>query len=129
MYGVCTSCSGAETLKILLQNELTKQWVVTDTANLMTVTQQSDKFIENLVSKISELTHYHDTTKQQDTHFKESKENLQLDQCIIFAHFSENYSFILQDAAQVFIVQRINQIFILKLFILKFNTCKLCPSV
>jgi hypothetical protein len=50
------------TLKVLLDNELDdmtikyKQWVVTDRATFMTVTQQSDKFIENLVSKMPELT-------------------------------------------------------------------------
>jgi hypothetical protein len=44
MYGVCTSCVGAETLKVLIQNFLDdmsmeyKQWVVTDRATLMTVT-------------------------------------------------------------------------------------------
>jgi hypothetical protein len=38
MFGVCASCPGAETLKVLLQNELDditveyKQWVVTDRA-------------------------------------------------------------------------------------------------
>jgi hypothetical protein len=44
MYGLCTSCPGAETLKVLFQNELDditvayKQWVVTDRATLMTAT-------------------------------------------------------------------------------------------
>jgi hypothetical protein len=44
MCGICTSCPGAETLKVLLQNELDdmtvgyKQWVVKNRATLMTVT-------------------------------------------------------------------------------------------
>jgi hypothetical protein len=96
MYGVCTSCLGAETLKVLLQNELDdktieyKEWVVTDRATLMTVTQKSDEFIENFVSKMPELTHHHYTAKQQARYLKETKENLQSDQCIILADFSEN---------------------------------------
>jgi hypothetical protein len=64
-YGVRTSSPGAETLEALLHNELDdmaieyKQWVMTDTATLMTVTQQSDKLIQNLVPKIPELTHHY----------------------------------------------------------------------
>jgi hypothetical protein len=68
----------------------------------MIVTQQADKFIENLVSKIPELTHHNYTAKQQARYLKESKENLQSDQCIILADFPENYLFILQNAIKVF---------------------------
>jgi hypothetical protein len=70
---VCTSCPGAETLEVLLRNELDdmtveyKQWVVTDGATLMTVTQQSDELIENLVSKMPEMTLHHYTAR----HLKE----------------------------------------------------------
>jgi hypothetical protein len=45
MYGVCTSFSGVETLKVLLWNELDgmiieyKQWIVTERATLVTVRQ------------------------------------------------------------------------------------------
>jgi hypothetical protein len=57
-----------------------KQWVVTDRTTLMTVIQQSDEeCIENLVSKILELTHHHYTAKQQASYLKGSKENLQSD--------------------------------------------------
>jgi hypothetical protein len=75
---------------------------MTDRATLMTVTQQSDKFIENLVSKMLELTRHHYTAKQQARYLKESKENLQSDQCIILADFSEISSFIFQDAIMGF---------------------------
>jgi hypothetical protein len=61
------------------------QWVVTDRASLTTVTQQSDKLIENLVSAMPELTRHHYTAR----YLKESKENLPSDQCIILADFSE----------------------------------------
>jgi hypothetical protein len=103
MYGVCTSCPGAETLKVLLHNELDdmkmeyKQCIMTHRATLMTVTQQ------NLVSKIPELNHHH-TAKQQARYLKESEENVHSDQCIILADFSENYSFILQDAIKGFLL-------------------------
>jgi hypothetical protein len=71
MYGVCTSCPGAETLKVLIQNELDgmtieyKQWVVTDRATLMTLRQQSEEIIENLVSKKPDLNHHHYTANNR----------------------------------------------------------------
>jgi hypothetical protein len=108
MYGVCTSCPGAETVEALLQNELDvmiiqyKQWAVTDIASFMTVTQQSDEFIENLASKMPEMTCHHYTASQQARYLRESKENLLPDQCIVLADFSENYSFIFQDAIKGF---------------------------
>jgi hypothetical protein len=48
----------------------------------MTITQQSDEFIDSLVSETPELTHHHYTAKQQATYLKQLKENLQSDQCI-----------------------------------------------
>jgi nitrate/TMAO reductase-like tetraheme cytochrome c subunit len=61
---------------------------------LTTLIQQSNKLLENLVSKIPELTCHHYTAKQQARYLKESEENLQSDQCVILADFSGNYSFI-----------------------------------
>jgi hypothetical protein len=135
MDGVYISCPGAQTLILLLQKELGdmtveyKQWVVTDRATLMTVIQQSDRFIESLVSKVSELTHHHCTAKQQARYLKESTESLQSDQCIILADVSENCSFILQDAIQGFHWANNQAPLHLSLFAPNINTCKLCPSV
>jgi hypothetical protein len=71
VYVVSASCPGAETLAVLFHNELNniiigyKQYVMTDRATLMTVTQQSDDLIENLVSKMPELTHHHYAAKNR----------------------------------------------------------------
>jgi hypothetical protein len=117
MYGACTSCPGAETQEALLHNDpddttiKCKHWVMTDRATLMTVTQQSDKLIENLVSKMPDLTRHHYTAKQQARYLKESYKNLQSHQCIILADFSENYSFILQDSTGGFHWANIQAIF------------------
>jgi hypothetical protein len=48
-----------------------------------------------------ELNCHHYTAKQA-RYLKQSKENLQSEQCIILADLSENYSFILQDVVQGF---------------------------
>jgi hypothetical protein len=67
---------------------------------IMTVKQQSDELIKNLLSEITELTRHHYIAEQQARYLKESKENLQSDQCIDLADFSDNCSFILQGAIQ-----------------------------
>jgi hypothetical protein len=78
MYGVCTLCPGAESLEVLLQNELDditieyKEWVATDRATLMTETQ-SDELIENLMSKMPELTCHQYSAKQKARYLIESK--------------------------------------------------------
>jgi hypothetical protein len=97
----------------------------------MAVTQQSDEFIETLVPKMPELTCHHYIAKQQARCLKESKENLQSDQqCIILADFSENHSFILQDAVKGFsFSKQSSSSSSLSLFISKINTCRLCSSV
>jgi hypothetical protein len=90
IYGVCTSYGGTKTLKVLVHNELycdnRVQTVGSDRQSNfhMTMTQQSDELIESLVSKIPELTLHHYTAR----YLKESKENLQSDQCIILVYFS-----------------------------------------
>jgi hypothetical protein len=103
--------SWCRTLKVFLQNKVAdmtieyKHWVVTDRTTLTSVTQQSEKFNENLVSKIPELTSHHCTAKQA-RYLKQSKENLQSDRYIILAYLSENYSLILQDAIHGFTGQK-----------------------
>jgi hypothetical protein len=68
----------------------------------MSVTQQSDEFIENLVSEMPELT-YHYTARQQARYMKESKENLLSEQCTILQTSQRFiYSFIIQDSVQGF---------------------------
>jgi hypothetical protein len=74
---------------------------MTDSTTPMTVTQQSDEFNENLLSKIPELTRHY-TAKQQTRYLKQSEENVQSVHYIILVDFSENYSFILRDAIQCF---------------------------
>jgi hypothetical protein len=56
MYGLRTSCPGAETLEVLLNNELDDMSVEYRESNYHAPTQQSDELIENLVSKSPELT-------------------------------------------------------------------------
>jgi hypothetical protein len=56
--------------------------------------------IEMLIDKLDTLTQNHFIAKAQSAHRKEVKENLADNECLILADFNENYTFVLQDAAQ-----------------------------
>jgi hypothetical protein len=57
--------------------------------NPTTVTQQCEELTEDLVSEIPELSCNYNA-KQEARYLEKSKENMQSDQCIILADFSEN---------------------------------------
>jgi hypothetical protein len=71
------------------------------------------------VYKILDLTHHHYTAKQPARYLEQWKENLQSDQRISLADFSENYSFILQDAIRGFYWANVQTV--LHPFIVHFN--------
>ena len=72
------------------------QWVTTDRNQL---TEQEREF-DDLIEKFLKLTEHHYITKQQNEFYKETKANWKFGECI--RKFSENYSFLDQDAAQSF---------------------------
>eukprot|EP00731_Ephydatia_muelleri_P021564 Em0014g155a len=61
-----------------------------------------DEFIEDLADKVSKLTRHHYIAHKQALYLKNLKESLALNECIIHGDFSENSSFVVQDAAQGF---------------------------
>ena len=62
----------------------------------------TEDFIEELVSKISNLSGHHYVAKHQSCYLKSLKENLKPGELAILMDFAENYSFIVQDAVQGF---------------------------
>ena len=111
MMSECKKCPGKEGVKRLLTDleelefmeEITfQQWVTTDRCTLLTLTHTVDEFIEDLADKVSKLTRHHYIAYKQALYLKNLKESLALNECIIHGDFSENYSFVVQDAAQGF---------------------------
>jgi hypothetical protein len=78
------------------------QWLTTDRYNLHTVTSASDEFVEKFVSSLNKLKVHEFVAHQQSSFMKETKSSLQDVEVTVLGDFSENYSFILQDAAQGF---------------------------
>jgi hypothetical protein len=112
MMGRCKDCPGKENLitflssleecQILEEIEY-KQWVSTDKTTLNIFKEQTTDFVENLADKITSLSRHHYTAKAQNAYFKHMKVTVKIErECILLGDFAENYSFIVQDAAQGF---------------------------
>ena len=111
--GHCDNCLDLSVLKSFLRKELLKiinpdetirfsQWVSTDRSQLVEEESEFDDFIENLVGKFGKLTKHHYVAKKQAEFLKQMKENLKFGESVIVSDFAENYSFLVQDAAQGF---------------------------
>lgn len=79
-----------------------KQWLHTDRSSLETLVKPVDEFVDFLVAKLVQLTKHHFIAKSQSLCLKQIKTNLDDQCCLILADFAENYTCILQDAAQGF---------------------------
>ena len=107
----CQDCPGADALKSFLESlpkvadveEVEyKQWVTTDRTTLTTVRQSIEEFIETVSTKITDLSRHHFIAKAQNAYLRNLKASLKEDECILCGDFSENYSFLVQDAIQGF---------------------------
>ena len=109
--GKCKFCPGMEPLKqdlysIFDENMIDtityKQWTVVDRSSLETVSQNSDDFVGSFCEKLETLHSHSFIASQQSKFFNESKSSLKPGKILVCADFSENYAFVLQDAAQSF---------------------------
>ena len=109
--GECKFCPGIDSVKEYLysifdENMIDdiayKQWTAVDRSTLETVSQNSDDFIETFSEKLKALRSHSFIASQQSKFFDESKTSLKLNEIIVCADFSDNYAFVLQDAAQGF---------------------------
>ena len=79
-----------------------KKWVSTDRCTLQDVTETSEEFIESFSSAIIKLLRHHQVSREQSDAFRRSKECLDNRTGVLVGDFGENYSFVVQDAAQSF---------------------------
>ena len=109
--GNCCSCPGVLGLKECLRKLMDenfvdtiiyKQWVSVDRCTLETLTTSADEFIDSFSEKLESLLPHSFIAKQQSSFLAHLKSELQPGEFLVMADFSENYSFLLQDAAQGF---------------------------
>ena len=109
--GSCKYCPGNSILK---ENVLTvmeesmideivyKQWVSVDRSTLETVYSTCDDFVDSFCEKLDILLSHSFIATEQSKFYKNCKLTLQPRDVLVTVDFSENYAFILQDAAQGF---------------------------
>ena len=108
---MCTSCPGISQLNErlrelmddnLVDNVVYKQWVSVDRCTLETVSKSADDFVEAFCEKLKVLLPHSFIAKQQSAFQMQLKSDLLPGELLVTADVSENYSFVLQDAAQGF---------------------------
>ena len=107
--GECEECEDSgnlsrsltEKFKRLDVEQIThKQWESIDRTDLVTHTDTVDDFVEKLVDKLQTLKLHQFIHSQQTAHYYYTKENLGPGEVLVVGDFSENYSFVHQDAVQ-----------------------------
>ncbi len=107
----CCSCPGISGLKQrlkslmddnLIDSVVYKQWVSVDRSTLETFSKSADDFVDALCEKLEVLLPHSFIARQQSSFQMELRSTLQPGEFLVVADFAENYSFVLQDAAQGF---------------------------
>ena len=109
--GECDVCPGVAQLKeelitLLDENDMDqivyKQWIATDRSTLETFCAPAEEFVETFCEKLELLRPHSFIASEQASFYTKCKTSLQAGEILVTVDFSENYSFILQDAAQGF---------------------------
>ena len=109
--GECDACPGIamfkeELIKLLDENDVDqivyKQWVSTDRSMLETFCAPAEEFVDTFCEKLELLRPHSFIASEQASFYAMCKSSLQPGEILATADFSENYSFVLQDAAQGF---------------------------
>lgn len=79
-----------------------KRWISTDRTTLECITKPVEEFIDEFCNNLNTLKRHDFIAKQQSKFCTEKKESLNVGEILILGDFAENYSFLLQDAAQGF---------------------------
>ena len=109
--GECDVCPGIEALKEELltyfdetdiEQIVYKQWVSTDRSTLETYCSTFREFVDTFCEKVEVLRPHSFIATEQALFYAARKANLKTGDFLVTADFSENYSFVLQDAVQGF---------------------------
>jgi len=109
--GNCKECPGIELLQSRLEQHFDeqmidqiqyKQWTTTDRATLETKVQSVDEFIGAFLDVLPTVIQHDFIAKQQSQYLQKARSALKPGEFLVVGDFAENYSFVLQDAAQSF---------------------------
>ncbi len=109
--GQCEFCGDTQQLKAKILeifediniDEVTyKAWVTVDRTSLETILKSVDDFATTLCESLPQLQRHAFITRSQAAYMKAIKDGAMEGTVLIVGDFAENYSFVLQDAAQGF---------------------------
>lgn len=106
----CERCPGTniiQDMSVELQNRdiemiSFKQWQQVDRCSIESIQIETQQFFDIFCEKLCKLIPHHFIAKEQTKYLMHCKQNLQTNECIMICDFSENYSFVVQDAIQGF---------------------------
>lgn len=78
-----------------------KQWTTTDRSTLETKPLSVDDFLGNFLGAIPKVCQHDFIAKQQSLFLQDSKGTITPKEPLVVGNFAENYSFVVQDAAQL----------------------------
>ena len=112
----CDSCPDTSRLQQYLLEEISKndddddddeeieiefkQWTTVDRAELVSKSLPVDEFIEDLITKLNNLTTHSYIAKAQSRYLREMKENLNENEVVVLLDLAENYTYVIQDESQ-----------------------------
>ena len=76
------------------------KWVSVDRCSLEEVVESVEDFLKSFSKAIVLLTRHHYVSKKQSEAYRVAKESLKEDEVLVVGDFAENYSFVVQNAAQ-----------------------------
>lgn len=109
--GTCPNCPSIEILSNFLKSRLKETcierilcsvWTSTDCSNLVTDKMDVDDFIENLCDRLKLLKPHSFIAKQQSLHLEATTKTLKPGEVLVLYDLSENYAYVIQDAAQAY---------------------------
>jgi hypothetical protein len=109
--GKCNECPGIENLQSRLEQHFDdhmteriefKQWTTTDRATLETKILSVDEFLRVFLAALPTVLLHDFMAKEQSQFLQKTKIQLKPGEFLVVGDFAENYSFVLQDAAQSF---------------------------
>lgn len=110
-FNNCKSCPGITTFGDYLKELLSKNsvlevkyavWTETDRSTLVNHLENVEDFVDNLCDRLEKLKPHSHISKKQSNFIKQRKINLSEGEVVVCFDFSENYAYVVQDAAQSF---------------------------
>jgi hypothetical protein len=109
----CKNCPGLNLFREYLKNAFLEkdyedadlsfsQWISTDRCNLEKYSKPLEEFLDYFIKKLEDLIPHYFISLQQSSFVKDKKITLGPTEALVSCDFAENYSFIMQNAAQYF---------------------------